>query len=459
MRARTRMPRYAVLAACLALAAAPTVPAAAAEPTPATATATTSAPAPGGRTVAAEAFDRPGGEGRTLHVPATAPGRAKDTATRRTAPGDVTGDGAVGRLAVTGPTADRLDVVVIGDGYTADQQDAFHKAAAAQWAAITAIEPYRSYRGLFNVWTVDAVSHESGISGDPDAGTVRDTALGSWFWCADTERLVCTDLDKVAAYAAKAPAADLVVVIANSAKYGGAGYYGLQAEGYPFDGVSTLSSDNASSSLIAAHEIGHSVGRLHDEYTYASYGTWTEGEVDGPNSTVRTADQLLADRAKWWRWLGADDPTGGTVDTYEGSSYYPHGLYRPTATSLMRSLSSTDFNLPGREAMIAGFYRHANVLSSDLPTGSTVRRNARITVSRAELTGLADPDLRWYLDGTEVAAARGRTSVVPAVLGVRPDGRLHRLTAVSVDRTASVRDPGVRELATDTLAWRVVGTP
>lgn len=36
----------------------------------------------------------------------------------------------------------------------------------------------------------------------------------------------------MASYAVKAPAADLVVVIANSTKYGGAGYSGLEAEGY-----------------------------------------------------------------------------------------------------------------------------------------------------------------------------------------------------------------------------------
>ncbi|MEV8099715.1 M64 family metallopeptidase [Kitasatospora sp. NPDC085879] len=456
---RTRMPRRTALAAGLTLALALTAAPAAATPAGSSPPATgSSAAAPAERTVTAEAFTGPDAEGRRVRVPVAAPAHRKGVS-GRTAPGDVTGDGAVGRLAVTGPTADRLDVVIVGDGYTADQQDAFHAAAAAKWAAITAIEPYRSYRGLFNVWTVDAVSHDSGITGDPDTGTVRDTALGSYFWCADTERLVCTDLDKVAAYAAKAPAADLVVVVANSAKYGGAGYYGLEAEGYPFDGVSTLSSDNASSSLIAAHEIGHSVGQLHDEYTYPSYGTWTDGEVDGPNATNRTADQLLADRAKWYRWLGADDPTGGTVGTYEGSDYYPHGLYRPTETSIMRALSSTDFNRPGREAMIAGFYRKANGLSSDLPAGSTVRRSTRITVAPAALTGLAAPELRWYLDGAEVPAVRGRTSVVPAALGVRPDGRTHRLSAISVDRTDAVRDPQVRDLATDTLTWRVAGTP
>ncbi|MEU6014211.1 M64 family metallopeptidase [Streptomyces sp. NPDC047515] len=427
----------------------------------------------GGRRVQAEYFPDPGGPGRTVEVPATTSAqRGGGTPAPLSAAGTAV-DGTVGRQVVTGPTDDRLDVVVIGDGYTVDQQDDFHADAVAKWADITALEPYKSYQGLFNVWTVDAVSRESGISGDPGADTVRDTALGSYFWCADTERLICTDIDKVAAYAAKAPAADLVVVIANSTKYGGAGYSGLEADGYPFNGVSTLSSDHASSSLIAAHEIGHSVGLLDDEYTYDAYGTWTGGEPGGINSTTYTPAQLTEKRAKWYRWLGRSDPAGGTVGTYEGSAYYPFGIYRPTASSIMRELSNTEFNLPGREAMIAGFYRAGNALSSTVDTEAAVGQGRRITVALAGLgsvgtkppthrpgaaAGLARTDLRWYVDGVERVFARGRTSVTPASLGVRADGRDHKVTAEAVDRTDAIRDPAVRALATETLTWRVGAT-
>ncbi|MET9661012.1 M64 family metallopeptidase [Streptomyces sp. NPDC006510] len=426
----------------------------------------------GGRRVAAEYFPEPGGSGRTVEVPANTPVRKGKTAAPLSA-AEAAVDGTVGEQAVTGPSDDRLDVVIIGDGYTAGQQDDFHADATAKWADITALEPYRSYQGLFNVWTVDAVSNESGISGDPGADTVKDTALGSYFWCSDIERLICTDIDKVAAYAAKAPAADLVVVIANSTKYGGAGYSGLQAEGHSFNGVSTLSSDHASSSLIAAHEIGHSVGLLDDEYTYAEYGTWTGGEPGGINSTTYTPAQLTEKQAKWYRWLGRTDPAGGTVGTYEGSAYYPLGLHRPTASSIMRELSNTEFNLPGREAMIAGFYRAGNALSSTVDTGDTIGPGRRIAVSPADLgttgagahphrpgtdTTLARTDLRWYVDGVEQVSARGRTSVVPAALGVRADGRGHRVTAEAVDRTDAIRDPAVRALATDTLTWHVRAT-
>ncbi|MFI6650229.1 M64 family metallopeptidase [Streptomyces sp. NPDC050529] len=411
-------------------------------------------PAPEPR-VAVEYFPQPGGEGRRTEVPLTTETETGRATVRSASPSASTTDGEVGELAVTGPSADRLDVVIVGDGYTAGQQDAFHTAAAAKWADITGIEPYASYQGLMNVWTVDAVSAESGITGDPTADATKDTALGSYFWCSETERLICADIDKVASYATKAPEADLVVVVSNSAKYGGAGYSGLEAEGYMFDGVSTLSSDNAQSSMIAAHEIAHSVGLLADEYTYDSYGTWTGGELPDINSSVLTAEQMAANQSKWYRWLGESDPTGGTVGTYEGSSYYPFGIYRPTSNSIMRALNISEFNLPGREAMIAGFYREANALSSEVATDSAILRTSRIKVSRAELTGLAAPELRWYVDGRPVKRAQGLSSVVPAALGVPADGRTHTVTVASVDRTASVRDPEVRAEATEKLTWTV----
>ncbi|MFF2959147.1 M64 family metallopeptidase [Streptomyces sp. NPDC057963] len=465
MRIRPHTRRTAVSVAGLALAG---LLAATAATAPASA-----APADtdGGRRVEVEYFPDPGGPGRTVEVPVTSPVQRGRSAAAPLRAAEAALDGTVGEQAVTGPTDDRLDVVIIGDGYTAGQQDDFHADATAKWADITRLEPYKSYQGLFNVWTVDAVSNESGISGDPGADTVKDTALGSYFWCSDTERLICTDTDKVAAYAAKAPAADLVVVIANSTKYGGAGYSGLQAEGYPFNGVSTLSSDHAASSLIAAHEIGHSVGLLDDEYTYEAYGTWTGGEPGGINSTTYTPAQLTRKRAKWYRWLGQSDPAGGTVGTYEGSAYYPFGIYRPTASSIMRELSNTEFNLPGREAMIAGFYRAGNALSSTVDRDAAVGRGRRIAVTTAGLgtvgakhpthgrpdaaTGLARTDLRWYVDGVEKVWARGRTAVTPASLGVHADGRSHKVTAEAVDRTDAIRDPAVRALATDTLTWSV----
>ncbi|MFI9204812.1 M64 family metallopeptidase [Streptomyces sp. NPDC053048] len=390
-----------------------------------------------------EYFTEPGGHPRHTTVPAP-------TGTAHPLRPWVKGDGKVTPVVNNGPVGTKLDVVFIGDGYTASQQDAFHAAVRTKWARMSAVEPYASYRGLFNVWAVDAVSRDSGVSGDPVQGVVKDTALRSGFYCDGIERLLCVDTARVESYAAKAPAADLVVVLSHSAKYGGAGYNDVVSQ-VGYDGIATASSDHDKSDQVAVHETGHSLGKLADEYQYDEYGTYTGPEPADVNTSTLDADRMTAQRRKWHRWIGETSPDGGTVGTYEGGGYYPKGLYRPTENSIMRSLGR-EFNLPGREAMIAGFYRHARVLTKAPGSdGDTAGRGQRVGVRLP----VATTEVRWYVDGREARAARGRTSVVPRTLGVPADGRPHTLTAVAVDRTDAVRDPEAAKRLTGRVSWQI----
>ncbi|MET9493486.1 M64 family metallopeptidase [Streptomyces sp. NPDC006552] len=405
-------------------------------------TASHAAAGDGGRTGArtVEYFPDAHGQGRHVPAPASVPARIGRV---QQAPAQAPAATAVTALQKTGPTDGRLDLVVIGDGYTAGQQSDFAQDAQAKLDAIFAVEPYKSYRGLFNFWLVNAVSNQSGVSGDPAKGDVKDTAVSSYFFCSDTERLLCVDEKKVDTYARQAPASDIVFVIANSTKYGGAGYSGLTSTA-GHTGIATMSSDNDRSYLIGAHELGHSIGLLADEYQYDGYGTYPGAEPAEPNTTKQSAAGMESTRTKWYRWLGQDDPSGGTVGAYEGAGYYEYGIYRPTQNSIMRSLDTEAFNLPGREAMIAGFYRAADLLTS----AGTLR------VDLAPLPkGLADVRIRWSVDGVEVPAARGRHALKAASLGLRKG--THRVTASAVDHTVALRDPAARRAATDRVTWTI----
>ncbi|WJD98906.1 M64 family metallopeptidase [Streptomyces antimycoticus] len=398
------------------------------------------------RALDVEYFTGPGAHPRHTEVPAATPERLARAA-RSLSAKETAADGEVGSLIGNGTTADKLDVVFIGDGYTAGQQADFQADARSKWDQMSAVEPYASYKDLFNVWTVDAVSNQSGVSGDPSRDVVKDTALGSYFWCDDIERLLCVDTAKVESYAAKAPEADLVVVLGNSTKYGGAGYTLTSQVGY--DGIATASSDHADSDQIAVHETGHSLGKLADEYFYPEYGTYTGAEPDEGNATKLTAGQMTAQQKKWYRWIGQTSPDGGTVGAYEGGRYYPKGINRPTDNSIMRTLGR-EFSLPGREAMIAGFNRHASVLSSRTATTTALKRSAGIQVSVPK-----SASLKWYVDGAEVTAANGKKSVTPATLGVPSDGATHTVTAKATDGTNAVKDPALRKLLTDSRTWKV----
>ncbi|MEU6239074.1 M64 family metallopeptidase [Kitasatospora sp. NPDC047058] len=368
-------------------------------------------------------------------------------------PPALAGDGDVTPIVTNGGTDTKLDVVVIGDGYTAGEQEKFRADAAAKWRELSAVEPYATYRGLFNVWAVDAVSAESGVTGDPDRATVRNTALGSYFWCDDIERLLCVDVKAVERYAAKAPQADLVLVVANTAKYGGAGYNDVQSP-LGYEGIATVAGGNSRSGQIAVHETGHSLGKLADEYFYDGQGTYQGAEPAESNISTLTADRMRGEHAKWYRWLGRTSPDGGTVGSYTGGGYYPAGLQRPTENSIMRSLGR-EFNLPGREAMIAGFYRHAATVTSTTRAGSTLDSAGRLTV---ELP-VPGTTLRWYEDGRELVQLRDHTTVPLSSFGFAPAPRGigHRLTAVATDPTPAVIDPALRPSLTTSLSWWVTG--
>ncbi|MET9692876.1 M64 family metallopeptidase [Streptomyces sp. NPDC006514] len=397
-----------------------------------------------------------GGDAGSGHARVPAAG-SPAKAQGRLSPAERSADGQVTKMIDNGPTADRLDVVVIGDGYTAAELARFHTDAEQKWAEVSAVEPYTTYRNLFNVWTVDAVSHDSGVSGDPDPATVRDTALGSYFWCENIERLLCVDQPKVDAYVAKAPAADLVIVLANSAKYGGAGYNEPSAT-LGYEGISTASAGHPKSGQVAIHETGHSLGKLADEYFYPGvpdYEKYTGPEPGESNSSTLPADRMAAQRAKWYRWLGEESPDGGTVGAYEGGNYFVTGLYRPTDNSLMRVLGKP-FNLPGVESMIAGFYQHARIATPLTPTDRTLRLRHTAKASVPKLAGADGRQLvvRWYLDGRELKRFQGRTEVSVAELWLF-DFRTHRLTVTAEDRTASVRDPKVVRTLRSSVDWNV----
>ncbi|MFD4672317.1 M64 family metallopeptidase [Lentzea sp. NPDC058450] len=240
----------------------------------------------------------------------------------------------------TGDSADRFDLVFVGDGYTADDLETYSANVKSKWEELSAVEPFKSYKEYFNVWQVNVISPESGVDHDPTKGILKNTALDMGFWCQgrdpQTERLLCVNETKAKEFAALAPAADQVIALGNTAKYGGAG-----------GSVATASGSNAQAGQIAIHELGHSIGGLADEYDYP-YANYTGTE---PREINVTKDPT---GAKWGEYLGQPSPDGGVIGPVEGARYYKTGLYRPTANSIMRTLGK-EFNSIGRDAMVKAF--------------------------------------------------------------------------------------------------------
>ncbi|MFD0529198.1 M64 family metallopeptidase [Kitasatospora arboriphila] len=103
-----------------------------------------------------------------------------------------------------GDPANRITLVLLGDGYTAAQQPLFREQADRAWRALMEIEPFRTYQNFFNIRRVEVVSPVAGIA-EAEDGRPTDTPLGMHFWCEGTARLLCADESATARYAARTP--------------------------------------------------------------------------------------------------------------------------------------------------------------------------------------------------------------------------------------------------------------
>ncbi len=343
-----------------------------------------------------------------------------------------------------GDPANRIDLVTVGDGYTAAQLSAYATHAANWENAFLTTPPFSLYQNYFNFHRVDVISAESGVDHDPTFPTFRNTALGMGFWCNNIERLLCVNVGLAYQYANNAPDVNQVIAIANSTKYGGAGY--------PSNDLATLAGGNNSSREIALHELGHSLGNLADEYHYSDGATYTGGEPSAANLSRLTAAQMTAGNTKWFRWLDENNPAwDGLHSTFVGGGYYQFGLNRPTDNSKMRSLGRP-FNHVSAEALIAEIYRVVDPIDESTPNSGPLTDDVTIFVVVLQPTQ-HNLDITWLLNGTPIANATGPTLDL-AALGLAPGS--HTVTVQVVDNTPLVRNPAIRsQFLTQTRTWQI----
>ncbi|MFJ4876735.1 M64 family metallopeptidase [Streptomyces sp. NPDC088745] len=367
----------------------------------------------------------------------------------------VTANATVVPVQTTGPVDKRFNLVVLGDGYTAAEIPEFRADVEKHMNVLWSIEPFASYRSYINVWAVELPSPESGVDCDPGLTDARrDTPLDMAFWggcnASSVQRLLTVDTRKASA------AADLVagtksanrqiVALANSETYGGAG--GAWA---------TASGGNALSSLITPHEIGHSLGKLDDEYDYYGRGvpggTYTGGEPNSAHHTLLSEEEMRARQQKWWRWLGEESLSGGRIGRHEGGLYSTKGVWRPSRHSMMKTLGY-DFDQVEREVMTQAIAGKVNLVQDHTPNTAPLGADRTAWVDTLHPVGGA-LDVTWKLDGRTVPGTFGARSL--DLERLRVDAGTHTLTATVTDPTEFVRDPKVRgsQALTRTVTWTV----
>ena len=293
----------------------------------------------------------------------------------------------------------KVDLVVVGEGYTATEAGKFERDLRRYTAILFDVEPYKRLKKYFNVRGVLPESPESGVD-EPRQGNYRATALGLTFNSLDSDRYLLTEDNRSLRDAAGEVPYDCILVMANMKRYGGGGIYNF---------VTAFTSDGTWPDYVFHHEFGHAFAGLGDEY-YTSDVAYDEFYPKGvepaePNLTAlldkdnlkwkdlvspglsiptewgqRTFDSLgvardslagaraakLAEMKKAGedaesvkrateeydgRIKKANDdllgfmehhPLRGKVGAFEGGGYVPKGIYRSTVNSLMLQFNVSD---------------------------------------------------------------------------------------------------------------------
>ena len=196
-----------------------------------------------------------------------------------------------------GDPAQKVDLLLLGDGYTAAEHDDFIAKARELTAALFEVPPFKDRKEDFNVWALAPASAESGVS-RPSTNTYRDSPLGATYDSFRSERYVLTFDNKAWRRVASSTPYDFVEILTNTETYGGGGIYGL---------FSTAAANSASAVYLFVHEFGHHFAGLADEYYTSSVAYEAPENIVEPYEPNVTA-LLDPDNLKWRHLVGESTP-------------------------------------------------------------------------------------------------------------------------------------------------------
>ncbi len=372
-----------------------------------------------------------------LRVPTSAPSvviqywDASATLTQQWPINDLIGSAKSRGAAVKGSSLEdarslnRVNLLLMGDGYTAAEEEKFHQDVEHALEGFFAIEPYRSYRDFLDVHAYFVPSAESGAdhpecSGqDPKAPLEVDTVFNATFCTAGVARLLTVNRNAVAQVAADAPFPwDRAAVIVNDDTYGGSG------------GFFTVFSTHSLSPELLIHEWGHSFTFLTDEYEdAASVSACSDRDLSRPPCEANATDETRRTHLKWRGWVDASTAlptpenlaTRDVVGLFEGARYQRQGMYRPIQQCAMRSLGR-EFCPVCAQTYVATLYDGGwglpdNGISVIEPASQSPAPGEIITVTTGQSVNLSATllapthgiETQWQIDGQSMAS----TTIMP----------------------------------------------
>ena len=292
-----------------------------------------------------------------------------------------------------GDPGQKVDLLILGDGYTQKERAKFEKDARRLVEILFTFSPFKERQGDFNVWGLCPAAAESGIS-RPSTGVHRRSPIGATYDAFGSERYVLTFDNRAFRDAAAQAPYEWVEILVNGQTYGGGGIFNL---------YSTVAADSLWAPYVFVHELGHHIAGLADEYftSDTSYQSGKERlEPWEPNASATTdgaaikwkalltpgvplptpwdqagfvawqsdvqarrrrirADRkpesemdalFTAEKAEATRRLSSE-PNAAKVGAFEGANYEAKGYYRAQADCVMFTRDDVPFCAACRSAL------------------------------------------------------------------------------------------------------------
>lgn len=160
------------------------------------------------------------------------------------------------RIHEAGDPGRKLDLLILGDGYTAAERGKFERDARRLVRVLFETSPFKERQRDINVWGLSPPAAQSGVS-RPSQRIYRRSPIGATYDAFDSERYILTFENRTFREIASNAPYDAVEILTNTATYGGGGIFGL---------YSTVAADSVWAPYIFVHEFGHHMAALADEY-------------------------------------------------------------------------------------------------------------------------------------------------------------------------------------------------
>lgn len=288
-----------------------------------------------------------------------------------------------------------INIVLLGDGFNAKDiaSGKYLKDIKQEVEYFFGIEPYKTYRDYFNVYTAIPLSTESGV------GTVNSIRYNRFNTTFTGGVGLKADYEEVFDYALGAPTVNkgnlnqtLIIMVPNSTDYGGICQMWEDGSAIAFCPQSTYGYPLDTRGVIQHEAGGHGFGKLGDEYIYhnafidfcdctccghvlefnaaKSLGWFDNLELTGKMHSVG------------WSHLIFDDRYSDIVDIYEGGYMHNRGVFRSEPNSCMNN-DIPYYSTISRESIVKRIKAYAGETYSFEDFVKNDKRDAGIVESRA----------------------------------------------------------------------------